>query len=211
MEDDAVDYPAARGIHTAEDGERLAAKALEHLLGALQDTGQAGMDLTLGTFAMWNFMTRAQGFHEAAADAIRSDNPFAAFTLLRAYAENAAALIWLHRFPERLDAFVMTAEREDRVSVGKLTNEAKRQYPTFGLLYEQLSSYAHPTHAGGLSGSSDVTDDGQFTWRSRGRFRSDEERRLAWLWIVELAEVTRDRWEPLMRALTATVPPSPAP
>lgn len=49
--------------------------------------------LTIGHLLIMGPTTRANGLHRAAVTAIESDNPFAAFTLIRAYAENAAAVV----------------------------------------------------------------------------------------------------------------------
>jgi len=46
---------------------------------------------TIMVFSGW--LARAQWFHEGASAAVEADNPYAAFTLLRAYAENAAAIL----------------------------------------------------------------------------------------------------------------------
>ena len=59
------------------------------------------------------FLARAQGFHEGAVAAIAADNPYAAFTLLRAYAENAAAILYVKDHPAQLERFW----RDTRVSI----------------------------------------------------------------------------------------------
>jgi len=47
--------------------------------------------------------TRAAGLHDGAVHALETDNPFAAYTTLRSYAENAAAVLYAADKPEQLD------------------------------------------------------------------------------------------------------------
>lgn len=67
----------------------------------------------------WGFLARAQGLHEAVVAAIKADNPYAAFTLLRPYAENAAAILYMTDKPETLERFW---RGEPHVAIGRITN-----------------------------------------------------------------------------------------
>ena len=62
-----------------------------------------GMDYRVEHLLLSGFLARAQGLHEGAVAAISADNPYAAFTLLRAYAENAAAILYVKDHPAQLE------------------------------------------------------------------------------------------------------------
>ena len=66
----------------------------------------SGQDVYLIHVAAAGLLARAQGFHDGSVAAIEADNPYAAFTLLRPYAENAVALIYLRDKPAALAKFV---------------------------------------------------------------------------------------------------------
>jgi hypothetical protein len=55
--------------------------------------GLTGRSRNTQLFVFSGLLARAQGLHEGSVAAIAADNPFAAFPLLRSYAENAAALL----------------------------------------------------------------------------------------------------------------------
>jgi hypothetical protein len=48
---------------------------------------------TTAVVLLSGLVTRGIGLHNAAVAALEADNPFAAFTLIRSYAENAAAVL----------------------------------------------------------------------------------------------------------------------
>jgi hypothetical protein len=51
---------------------------------------------------LMGFVTRAQGLADATLLAVKTGNPHGAFTLLRAYFENAAAILYVTRKPNQL-------------------------------------------------------------------------------------------------------------
>jgi len=88
-------------------------------------------------------VTRGIGLHNAAVAALEADNPFAAFTLIRSYAENAAAVLYAADHPNKVDR-VLGLDGHP-LSVGRLTAHANRS-PRFGgfkSVYSELSEYAH--------------------------------------------------------------------
>jgi hypothetical protein len=89
----------ALGITDLTSG--LAAARLSR--NALLEPGErvigASTDLTTLLLVFQGFLARAQGFHEASVAAIAAGNPYATFTLLRGYAENAAAILYSARVP----------------------------------------------------------------------------------------------------------------
>jgi hypothetical protein len=56
-----------------------------------------------GPLAFSGFIARAQCLHEAATQMIEAENPHAAFTLLRAYTGNTAAILYAKDHPNLLD------------------------------------------------------------------------------------------------------------
>ena len=82
-----------------------------------------------------------------------------------------------------------TTPKRDAISIGRLTNFARTQSAGFKGIYDQLSGFAHPTSAGGLSGVKSVAEDGTTAWQSRASFRTNDDVILMCFWILELAEV----------------------
>jgi hypothetical protein len=136
-------------------------------------------------------LARAHGLHEGAVTAIEADNPYAAFTLLRAYAENAAAILYLKDHPKTLDRFWRRDNNMPSVPIGKITNYAERRFGGFKPIYSQLSEYAHPASRSVLA-SHRIADDSRrvVEWTSSPAFRSESDLLVAWSWVVELAEAT---------------------
>lgn len=153
----------------------------------------AGQDVHLVHVAIAGLLARAQGFHEGAVAAIESDNPYAAFTLLRAYAENAAALLYLRDKPRTVSKFVGDPNSPG-VKPGVLTNYAKKYGGGFAAIYEQLSQYAHPVSRS-VFASQDIVQDEDGTrlvWKSAPQFGSEHDRLIACAWTFELADAHGD-------------------
>jgi hypothetical protein len=87
---------------------------------------------------------------------IEAENPDAGFTLLRAYAENAAGILDAKDHPSRVDHFWDTEGHG--VKIGSITNYADKRFPGFKGIYDQLSKFAQPQALGVLASSS-ITDD----------------------------------------------------
>jgi hypothetical protein len=79
------------GITDRLTGQERARASWNALLSAGRRVLGTGMDYRVEHLLLSGFLARAQGLHEGAVAAISADNPYVAFTLLRAYAENAAA------------------------------------------------------------------------------------------------------------------------
>ena len=134
------------------------------------------------------FLARAQGFHEGTVVAIAADNPYAAFTLLRAYAENAAAILYLKDHPAQLDRFWRDI-RGAGVPIDEITDYAMNRFRGFRGIYLELTKYAHP-HALSLFASSRVIEGRLVEWSSVPTFKSDHDAVMACVWVVELADAT---------------------
>jgi hypothetical protein len=146
------------------------------------------MDYRVEHLVFSGFLARAQGLHEGAVAAIGADNPYAAFTLLRAYAENAAAILYVKDHPGQLDKF-WRETRGPGVPIGRITNHAVNRFGGFRGIYSELSRYAHP-QALSLLASHRVTEGRVVEWRSAPAFKSDPDAVMACAWVVELAEAT---------------------
>lgn len=131
---------------------------------------------------------RAQGFHDGTTRAIEDGNPYAAFTLLRSYAENAAAVGWLADSPRQYKRFL---ESGPGPSVGALMAHARKGSAGVAGIYAQLSEYAHPAERSVMaSHDASQREDGtiRFAWHSAPRFRSRTDQLMACAWQWELAE-----------------------
>lgn len=188
------------GVLDRQTGIERARDARQLLIDAAQTVLSAVTDYTVPHLIFSGFVARAQGLHEAAVAAIEADNPYAAFTLLRAYSENAAAILYLIDHPTTLNKFWQDPRG---VQVGRITNHARKNFKMFKEIYDQLSQYAHPTRRSILA-SFQVSDDGQFTWSSAPRFGSEGDILTACAWVIELAQATSQ----LLRRLGATTFPS---
>src|SRR5437763_12152803 len=94
------------GITDRLTGQERARASWNALISAGRRVLGTGMDHRVEHLLLSGFLARAQGLHEGAVAAISADNnPYAAFTLLRAYAENAAAILYVKDHPAQLERF----------------------------------------------------------------------------------------------------------
>jgi hypothetical protein len=133
------------------------------------------------------FLARAQGLHEGTVTAITAGNPYATFTLLHAYAETAAAVLYVKDHPAQLEKCLPGPHRPG-VKVRKITNHAESRLGGFKGTYSQLSKYAHPI-ALTFPAPSRIAG-GVIEWASALAFKSEHDAITACAWVVELAEAT---------------------
>jgi len=186
---DQSDALASKGIHDRASAIDRATISRNALLSAGRIGLQSGFTADPSFLTLLGLFSRAQAFHDGALDAVVKDNPFAAATLVRAYSETVAALIWLKAKPQDILKFSHTAPKRDAVPPGRLSNFARTQAVGFKGIYDQLSGFAHPTSTGSLSGVKSVAEDGTTAWQSRASFRTNDDVILMCFWILELAEV----------------------
>ncbi|HEY4268895.1 MAG TPA: hypothetical protein VGM94_11960 [Galbitalea sp.] len=152
-------------------------------------------EISIASMSLMSVLTRAHAFHEGAVDALRSDNPFAAFTLLRSYAENAALLVWLKHHPDDLNRLYPQAPPDARFAIGKLLNFAQARLLGFSGVYEQLSGFAHPSAATAMTPWRAAGEDNRkVNWTSAPAFKNDGDFMIAGMWAVELAEANGHLW-----------------
>jgi hypothetical protein len=165
---------ASLGLLRVAGGQRLSAL-------------RPGAEYTAAQMAFSGFLARAQALHEAAFAAISTGNPYAPFTLLRAYAETAAVIFYLKDYPAQLDK-LMPSPHGPGMKIGKITGYAARRLGGFQGMYGELSRCAHP--AALSSPMAGHVASGQDEWASAPAFRSGPDALAACAWVVELAEVT---------------------
>ncbi|NYJ18501.1 hypothetical protein [Glaciibacter psychrotolerans] len=158
-----------------------------------RDLGIVGMGLLA-------LVTRAQGFHDGALHALEANNPYATFPLIRCYAENAAALVWVLDHPGDIGRLSALAAQDERFAIGRLVANAAKRAPGFKDVYEQLSEFTHPVASGFTQPFRATSDESSFRWSSVPSFGADEDKITACFWLVELTEMHADVWPRAYRA-----------
>jgi hypothetical protein len=198
MHIDDVAEPSLPKLHGIVDRDSAISKATEARVRLLKFATGAlppRLDFDLPMMTLMSLLTRAQAFHDGALDAVRAGNPFAAFTLIRGYAENAAVLVRLTERPADLARLYPEAPLETRLRIGPITNGASARFGQFKGIYDQLSQFAHPHPATALSGwhASEADDDGVH-WQSVPAFKNLDDLMMACVWLIELATANANLW-----------------
>ncbi|MGD8202135.1 hypothetical protein ACQE98_15960 [Ornithinimicrobium sp. W1679] len=175
----------AYGIADEESGHAAAVAACEQIL-TLARTVLPPDGATFAHIVILGFVARAQSLHEAVISSVQANNPHAAFTLLRAYAEQCAAVLYMTDNPGKSKP--LEGGEGYGPSIGVITNYAQnsQRMPNFREIYHRLSQYAHPSAAGHFA-SVQVGSDNSFSWQSAPRFKRDEEKLIAYGWCIEFA------------------------
>jgi hypothetical protein len=184
---DVPDWVRKLGITDRLTGLERAAGSWDLLIMAGRKVLGTGMAYQVEHTVLSGFLARAQGLHEGAVAAIRADNPYAAFTLLRAYAENAAGVLYLKDHPDQLAKFWKLDSHG--VKIATMTNYARERFGGFKGIYDQLSKYAHPAALSVLA-SSKVVGGEALSWQSAPAFKSEADAVVACAWVVELAHAS---------------------
>lgn len=186
--------PASIGITDIDSGVRVARETFRTFRRSLIGVVDGGLSsVTMGLLAL---VTRAQGFHDGALLGVEARNPYATFPLIRCYAENAAALLWMLNHPQDLKRLAATAPRDEKFAIGKLVAEASKHAAGFKGIYEQLSEFAHPV-ASRFSQPFWIDPEGdgtKFIWASEPRFKHDDDAIWACFWLVEITEIHANLW-----------------
>lgn len=188
--------PTLAELHGMSDRETAIAKVQDARIEMNQFVAKAlpsSIDFTTPMMTLFSLLTRAQAFHDGALDAVKSDNPFAAFTLIRSYAENAAVLVRLLDRPDDLRRLLPDADRQYKLTIGKITGSAPKRFGEFKRIYDQLSQFAHPDPRTALSGWRSVGE-AEFIWSSAAFFKTDSDYFMACVWLVELAQANARLW-----------------
>lgn len=184
-----TDLLAKYGVRDEATGRENAEQAREYLLTVATSVTREGA-FTMDHLIVMGMVARAQSFHEAALSAINSDNPHAAFTLLRAYIEQCAAALYLTDHPDKAERLWNDPEGHG-VPVGRITSYADRsgRFGQFRLVYDQLSKYAHPSSISHFAAMR-IDKGNHFTFQTAPSFKRDEEKLVAYAWLIEFAYIT---------------------
>lgn len=191
MESRANDETDLLGKYCVTDeasGRKRAKEARENLLIVARSVLQEGA-FTMDHLIVAGMAARTQSLHEAALSTIDSNNPHAAFTLLRAYIEQCAAALYLTDHPDKAER--LWNDQDGRgVPIGRITNHADRsgRFKEFRRLYDQLSKYAHPSSASHFANFR-AGEGGEFTFQTAPRFKRDEEKLVAYAWLIEFSHI----------------------
>lgn len=113
------DLLAKYGVRGEATGRENAEQAREYLLAVATSVIREGA-FTIDHLIVAGMVARAQSLHEAALSAINSDNPHAAFTLLRVYIEQCTAALYLTDHPDKAERLWRDPD-EHGVPVGRMT------------------------------------------------------------------------------------------
>lgn len=184
--DGESDLLAKYGVTDEASGRQRAEQAREYLLIVARSVIREGA-ITMDHLIVAGMVARAQSLHEAALSAINSNNPHAAFTLLRAYIEQCAAALYLTDHPDRAERLWNDLDGHG-VPIGRITSHADRsgRFGQFRRVYDQLSKYAHPSSISHFAGMR-VGEDRELTFQTAPRFKRDEEKLVAYAWLIEFA------------------------
>jgi hypothetical protein len=191
---DEESLPAKLGIKDRASGISKAVEARKQMTSLAARAFGQDQPLDVPRMTMMSLLTRAQAFHDGAIDSALQDNPFATFTLLRSYAENAAVLIWISEKQGEVRRLYPNVPAEFTFSIGKLVAFAGKVSPGFNGIYEQLSGFAHPSAASALSSWKTTESPGHVDWASKPRFKNDDDFMIACAWLVELADANGKLW-----------------
>lgn len=210
-EADNENLPASLGITDRDSGLQKAVEAKLRMIRFISASMPKKLDFDMPRMTLMSAFTRAQAFHDGTLDALRADNPYAAFTLLRSYAENAAMLVYLLNKPADIERFYAEVPLEMRLRIGKLTASASSRLAGFKGVYEQLSGFAHPADATALSGWHSPGDELKVQWSSVPSFKNDDGFMMACVWLVELAEANAHLWREVWEMYFGETPRFTAP
>lgn len=204
--------PQIHGIVDRETGVAKATEAMRRLLSFTAKAFPAKLDFGVPEMTLMSLLTRAHSFHGAALASVEQNNPFAAFTLIRSYAENAAVLVWFIEHPVDIARFYPGAPLDTRLRIGRITGGAGTRFGEFRGIYDQLSKFAHPDPHTALSGwHSDSADEMKVRWQSAPAFKNDNDFMMACVWLVELAEANANLWRECFEMYFGSVPTAIAP
>lgn len=119
-------YLHSHGIRDLESGIAVAETKFRSFRDGVADGIGRSPEITSIRMGLLSMVTRAQGYHGASIAAVREDNPYAAFTLVRCFAENAAALLWMMEKPGDLRRISLLAEESERFAVGRLISDSEQ-------------------------------------------------------------------------------------
>lgn len=183
------EWVTARGIVDRASGIERARASRQWLCDAAKEVLGRTSTIYDGHLLVMGLASRAVGLHDGVLHALETDNPFVAYTLLRSYAENAAAVLYATDHPTQLHR-ILGFGHSPPIKVGTITNYAERGSGRFGAfrrVYEDLSQFAHPMSRS-IFASAKTTGDRMLRWRLDPAFKYDAGFLVACAHVVELTE-----------------------
>ena len=180
----------ARGIVDRATGIEKARVSRQWILDAVKEVFSRTNDMLYdGHLLVMGLATRAVGLHDGVIHALETDNPFVVFTLLRSYAENAAAVLYATDHPTQLHR-ILGLGGSHPIKVGTITNYAAQRSGRFGSfreVYDELSKFAHPMSRSIFASSRPHGERG-LRWSLTPAFKYDSNFLVACSLVIELAE-----------------------
>lgn len=177
---------------TGIDAARTSRQQLFATAGAALTAFHKAGGATVPNLLLLGLATRGLGLHDAAVHGLETDNPFATFALIRAYAENAATVLYALERPDKIEQLYGFGTP---ISVSTIKNHAiqskSKRFGEFKAVYRELSSYAHPESTSILA-SSKAVGENEFQWSATPAFRSDSDFLTACAWVVEFTVANAD-------------------
>lgn len=190
------EWVSTLGIHDRASGIEAARSSRQRLFdaaGAALSGFYAAGGATTANLLLLGLAARGLGLHDGAVDALEADNPYAAFTLIRSYAENAATFMYAIDKPETIDRLFGMGQHP--ISIGPIISHATQspsaRFGEFRAVYDSLSAHAHPMPTSILASGTNVGEN-DFHWCSGPEFKSDNEFLTASGWTVEFAVANAD-------------------
>ena len=170
---------------SVQDAIEKVAEARDYDEIAKRFLGIEGIDLTaLPVLFFSSMVNRCNSLHAAIAREMQAQNPHAAFPLIRAYAEGAALLIYVHDHVDYMQALLDRPSEaqpgaRNRLKVGKLVAYAVRHAPGFKDAYDELTAFTHFGSTALWSPFVLSDDRERLSWTSYPRWRNDEQAMIA--------------------------------
>jgi hypothetical protein len=125
------EWVRALGIQDRSTGIELARASRQRLQDAAQEALGRTAAFENGHILVMGLATRAAGLHDGIVHALQTDNPVGAYTLLRSYAENAAAVLYAIGHLNQLDRILGLGDSRP-LKVRTITNYAEQGSKRFG-------------------------------------------------------------------------------
>lgn len=149
-----------------------------------------GPVLTEGFLLFGSFVSRMRGLHEGIVRELAADNPHAVLPLLRAWVEVNTIGLYVARNPAYAEVVLYGPGpgRPARKSFSSLFHAVKDEVTQLGLVYKDLSDYAHFGTLGVWNAYGvDSVEDRQITWTDVPRWKSAQEFQIACAQTRELS------------------------
>ena len=151
-------------------------------------------DLAPETLVFMAMLSRARGLQEGVFQALKADNPHAAFPLLRAFTELVAVLYYCLQKPKYVArlAGIGAGSEKSYLQFRQLFEAVSDVLPGMKSVYSELSAYTHFEQLAvyNVHTIEDISDR-SISWTDVPRWKSEDEFRIACAQLSELSEAVR--------------------